>query len=125
MVNSQKHLIETDLFPDTLSVRNDLRSTKDETMKYKINSLEEDKSGDPKALEIKTLRRNSELYLGLKQTITMKRRLQGSMFISNIQKVFYSKKWIMNGALFFRRKIEGSSWHFYIDCESISLSKTT
>lgn len=92
LVNSQKHLIETDLFPDTLSVRNDLRSTKDETMKYKINSLEEDKSGDPKALEIKMLRRNSELYLGLKQTKTMKRRLQGSMFISNIQKVFYSKK---------------------------------
>lgn len=95
-------------------------------MKYEMNSLEEDKSDDPKALAINMSKRNSEVYLGLKQKKTMKWRLQGSVFISNIQKIFYSKKKkIMNGAFFFRRKIASSGWHFYIDCENMSLSKTT
>lgn len=92
MINSQNYSTETDFFSDTLSVRNDLRSTKVETIKYEINSLGEDKSDDPKALEIKMSTRSSEVYLGLKQMETMRRRLQGSMFISNIQKIFYSQK---------------------------------
>lgn len=62
MINSRKQIPKTDFFLDTLSVRNDLGSTKDETLKYEMNSHEKNKLDDSKALEIKMSKINSEVY---------------------------------------------------------------
>lgn len=51
-----------DFSPDTSGVRNVQGSTKGETMKYVMNSPEEGKLDDCKALEIEKSKRKSKFY---------------------------------------------------------------
>lgn len=62
MINSQGQITDMDFSPDTSGVRNVQGSTKGETMKYVMNSPEEGKLDDCKALEIEKSKRKSKFY---------------------------------------------------------------